>query len=116
MSASLDNLLRSQYGVRTRYISNPLTSAVGVTVTKICPIRPNRVGLTVTNMGATTIYLSPENDVSATKGIILPGGGTTITFRWDIDMHLVASDFYALSSAAGGLIYVLENVIYEEVR
>jgi hypothetical protein len=113
--ASLDMLLRAQYGVRTSFIENPLTQSVGTTVTRICRQNPKRVGLVIANLGATTLYIGPTPAVSSTNGLLLPGGGTTVTFRWDIDFDFVATEMHALSSAAGGVIYVLENYIQESL-
>jgi len=107
----LQRLLQAQYGIKTDYRENPDGQDVGTTTVRICGTNPNRVGLLIVNTGTTTIYVGPKNTVTSTNGIPLPAGGTSLSLRWDIDMELVIQNFYALSSAAGGKVYVLETYL-----
>jgi hypothetical protein len=111
ITSSLEMLIRAQYGVRTQQRINPVTDTVATSATRIVGANPNRVSLTIANIGPSTIYISPKNDVSSTKGLILPGGGTTISYRWDIDFEALADELWAVSDGVAGTVFVLENLI-----
>ena len=55
--------------------------------------------------------LSPENDVSSTKGIpvVKNGGGALIT--WNEDMDLVYNSWYGISPDGETTLYVIEGEI-----
>lgn len=112
MITSTNDILTALYGVQTTVSENPETGVVGITPVKILPNNPKRLGLYICNMSANVVYISPNNDVSNTKGVYLAPNGGSVTFKYIDDLSLVTRDFYAVASGAASSIYVLETVIY----
>ena len=108
IQTSLHTLIESVYGVKTRHFLNRQVSAVGTSVVKIINNDPKRVGFTIINLSAADMYIGPDNQVSSSRGIYLAAGGGSITVKWDVDFHLVAHEWYAVSASASSDIYCLE--------
>ena len=66
-----------------------------------------RVSLTLVNLGATTLYLSPSLQVSTVHGLRLGAQGGTVTMNVEEDSLLPALGWWCVSSAGGGLLFVL---------
>jgi hypothetical protein len=112
--SGLAKLLQAQFGFKTRPIDPEDNIVVGVTVLPVIAYNPNRVALTFQNNGATTMYLKTNRNLIVGTGIrLLPNGGS-ISYVWDEDFHKVCSNFFAISSAVGGLLTISEVVIYSE--
>lgn len=110
MSIQLTDLLQNLYGVKSTYRINKTTGLVQDTVTKIMTANPNRLSFLLVNTSASGIYVSPENDVSSTKGVYLAPLGGSMIMQWDRDFELVASEWFAIATSADSAIYVLENI------
>jgi len=111
---SLHTLLEKQYGVKTSYRINPQTDSVAILPTKILSYNPTRLGWVFINDGAFPVYLSPVNDVSATKGILVSSGGGGVSFAWNEDFEMVSSEWYAISIGGVSAVYlheVVDNVL-----
>lgn len=67
----------------------------------------DRVSLTLVNLGATVIYVSPSLDVSATHGIRLGPNGGTVAMNVEEDSLLSACSWYAISPGGAGALYGL---------
>lgn len=77
---------------------------VGVVAVQVVPNDPESVALTLVNTGSANIYVAPNNQVSASAGIILfPGGSVSLTVR--DDATLPAREWWALAAAAGQTLY-----------
>lgn len=109
-SISLAELTMSIYGIKTTPRINPLVSSVGASVTKIMNNNPNRVSFIIVNLSANIMYISPENDVSSSKGIILAASGGSFIVQWDRDFELVSHEWYCIAGGAASSIYILENI------
>ena len=83
---------------------------VGLTVVEARPYSPERVSLTLMNLGATVIYVAPNGPPSTTRGIRLGplGGGFTVSVETDGD--LPAQQWRAVGDAAAGTLYYIESV------
>lgn len=114
MIKNVSDLLHREYGVRTTYRENPLVDEVGVAVTKIVGINPLRVGLTIVNLSGNVVYISPKNNVSAARGILLQPTGGFFSINWRNDMELCILDWYGISTAVNQDIYVLETTLLPE--
>lgn len=117
MRMSTSDLVRSLFGVRTQTRDDPPTNSVGVTAVRIARQNPNRTALIISNTGLTTIYVGLKNNVSTSYGIPVYSGGS-ISLNFNDDLMSVCNERWAISSAAGGTIYVEEVEIAsgEEVR
>lgn len=99
---SLHALLYDKYGVKTTEYENPLGTSIATTITRILPLRPQRLGLVLANLGANNAYVMWDNLPSASRGLLLAANGGTINFIWDEDFSLVARGFWAI--AIGGAV------------
>jgi len=109
----LKDLLMERFKVRTRAIENPLAvTSLGATAQMILANNPNRLGAVIVNLSANIIYLSLENDVSSTKGVLLGATGGKASLVWDEDFDMTAWAWWAIASGAASALYVLEVVEY----
>lgn len=67
----------------------------------------DRVALTLVNLGATIIYVSPSLDVSATHGMRLGPNGGTVSMNVEEDSLLPSVGWYAVSPGGAGALYAL---------
>jgi hypothetical protein len=110
MSIQLSDLLQNLYGVKSFPQVNKKASSVGTSVIEIMSSNPNRVSFLIVNLSVNNLYISPQNDVSSTKGIYIAPSGGAITLQWDKDFELVSQPFFAVASGAASSIFVLENI------
>ena len=110
--STLHDLLEAMYGVKTRVRQNPKTDTVGVSAVKIADSNPNRLTLLINNVSSNAIYITPDNQPSATRGIYVAPGGGSVVMQWDRDFSLVSQEWYAIAAAANSEIYVLELLSY----
>lgn len=107
---ALHDMLEKLYGVKTSLRTNPLTNSVAITVTKILNYNPMRLGSVIVNLGAHPIYLAPDNQVSATRGIYLASSGGIASLSWEIDLELCSMEWYAIAVGGASDLYTVENV------
>jgi hypothetical protein len=69
-----------------------------------------RIGVLLSNTGATNFAISYSSAVTITTGILLLPGGT-FSSDWYYDGDLVERQLWAISSAAGGTIHMLERLL-----
>jgi hypothetical protein len=110
MSIQLSDLLQNLYGVKSFPQVNKKVNQVGVSAIEIMSSNPNRVSFLVVNLSANNLFISPENDVSSTKGIYIAPNGGSITVQWDRDFELVSQPFYAIAGGAASDVFILENI------
>lgn len=107
---TMDDLLRNELGVNSHPGPESGTQAIGLTVGKILSNNPNRVGLTMINLSANTIYIGPENTTSSSEGIFLSANGGSLSFDWRTDMTLIPNQWFAVATGAASSLYILEVV------
>lgn len=88
----------------------PSSPTIGVTVGKVVQANPDRVGLVVINGGAADVLIWVDNSVSTTKGIRLTANGGSVTMTVHDDFTLPAQEWDGISSGAGNVLSVLEEV------
>lgn len=108
---TLEELLIDKLGASPHRGVNPLVSQVGLAAISIVPNNPNRLGLTIINLGASTVWVWLTNQVGATAGILLDAAGGSVTFQWEYDFDLVTSEWFAISAGAANAISVIETVL-----
>jgi hypothetical protein len=116
MARSLAELIRGEFGFNTIPVDHPANVAVGVALVQVLPSNPSRVNVTFQNNGATTIYLKTNRDLIVGTGIRLIAGGGSISLKWNEDFDRIASAFWAIGSAGGGLLSIFEDHIYHAER
>ncbi len=105
------DLLEKQYGVKTTYNVNPLVNQVAATKTRVLDMNPRRVSFALINLGVVFITLSPDPDVSLTRGIYLVPNGGTLGMVWTEDFEMTTMEYFAIANGAASDIYVLETLL-----
>jgi hypothetical protein len=86
-----------------------LTSAtVGTSVTRIVDNNPRRVKLTLLNLGAVDVFVSPTADVTTSAGLKLVAATGTGELNASDDGEAVITEIYAIASAAGNTVMISE--------
>jgi hypothetical protein len=105
---SLDTLVSSMFGVQVR--SQNSSFSAGLAVLRLLQHNANRISLTIFNLSANSVYISPTPDVSASNGAYLASNGGFVTLQWDRDFQLVANEWYVIATGAASSLYILENI------
>jgi hypothetical protein len=105
------SLIENIYGIKTRFVINDTTSAIGVASIPIASKNPNRVSILFVNLSVNSIYISPLPDVSSTKGIYLASNGGYAMFQFDKDFQMVITEWYGIATGAASNVFILENII-----
>ena len=108
MSLNLWEIEEKLFGTRSTYKENRLTNTVGNTVSQIVPADPKRLSLNIINLGNISIFIAPTNAVSNARGILLIGGGGSLTLTLTDDFELVSTSWFAICAAPNNALYVLE--------
>lgn len=111
MATNLAELLRAQLGVDTTEEENALISSVGLTALRVVANRPYRAAFTIINTSVNNVFISPNNLVSTTRGILLGPNGGAYQAIWSEDLALVGKEWWCIGDAAGSTLYVLEYLI-----
>ena len=81
---------------------------VGTTMVELVKNDPERIALTIINLGAANVLIAPDNKVSTTRGILLTASGGAVSMDVRSDATLPSRAWYAISASAGNDVYVLE--------
>lgn len=106
---TLQDLLLGQFKVKTRQNINPEVSVLTGGVDRILGNNPNRLAWVIVNLGLNVAYLGFDQDVSATRGIVLTGGGGFVSMLWSEEFETVGYEIYCQGTLADNL-YVIEIV------
>lgn len=77
------------------------------TPTKLVNNDPERISLTIINLGTADVYIKPRNDVSATSGILLTASGGSVSMDVRSDATLPSREWWAISGTTGQELFVL---------
>ncbi len=105
---NVDDLLEKQFNVLTTFEINPEVDAVAVTKTRILDNNPRRLSFVLVNLGAVFISISPQSNVSLTRGIYLVPNGGTLSMVWTEDFMMPTFEWWAIANGANANIYVME--------
>ncbi len=111
MRFSAFDLVMALYGVLTTSYENRWGGTVGITATNLIHSDPQRVSLTITNNGATDIFISNNPAIAVNDGIRVTAGGGVIVMSYDRDFTYQTQQFFAISTIANNDIFVVENCI-----
>jgi|GEM_PF-6001430 len=105
---ALSEYVEKEFGVKTVTKTNPITDSIKTTPTKVLGNNPDRLAAIIINLGDYTVYLSPRNDVSSTKGIKLSKSGGTLILNAKDDLELVGYEWWGIADGGNSTIFVLE--------
>ena len=109
---TLQDLLLTQFKVKTRANINPEISTLTGGVDKILSNNPNRLAWIIVNLGSNSTYFGFDRDVSSSKGITITGNGGTASMRWNEDFDLVGYELFAKGTLSD-VLYVVEILTAE---
>jgi len=109
---SVQDLLVAFYG--GGFITEPFESdyTVGAAAVSLGS-KPSgvRVGILLSNTGGTDFAVSFNPAVTITTGILIPKAAPPFRLDWYYDGDLVQRPLYAISSAGGGTLHMLERFL-----
>lgn len=107
---ALARYVKQKFGVATRGVPNPLGAVdVGTSVTQIAPNNPDRLSITVINLGANDVYIAFDQEVATDRGIFLQANGGAISLTVDEDMELVGYPIFGVTASGTSRIFVHET-------
>ncbi len=113
--AALDFLAKRFGGLLRDYSA---VTTVGTSVVNIFGNDSERVFVAMTNLGASDLYVSPLNDVSSAKGILISANGGLVSFNVDEDGIMPTLEWWALGDAVGLTLFTIhvkrETLIRDE--
>lgn len=108
MTSAARRFTAKRFGAYTR--PETTQAPVGVTPVLIKRGNPNDLLVNISNSGTTNISLSYRPNVAFGEDFLLIGNGASFVSRVDLDGDLVTYPIYAVSSAAGGSVSIIETV------
>lgn len=106
----LAELIFKEFGVKTIPRINPLVSSVGTSVVKVLNNNPDRIAFLIFNLGDYSLYIAPDNKVSASYGILVSSSGGFLNMIYKEDFELLGHNFYGVSPSGITAIHVLELI------
>lgn len=105
---SLADLIAEEFKVATTYRINPVNVEVGIAVTAILPTNPKRLAFLIMNLSANNIFIAPDMQVTAARGIFLTPAGGNFSMEWRTDFEAVTLPWYGTAGANNSGIFSLE--------
>ncbi len=99
---------QNTFGGPTRSVINPLTNSVGTTSTQLLQNNPDRVFWIMFNRSPNKMDIDFTADVATDARIPIAPGGGFISMDVRDDGEGVINPVFAIASAAGSTVYVME--------
>lgn len=106
MPKYLHELIQDQLGVNVEVKTS--SPSIQNATQKILSNNPNRVALTIVNLGQAAVYIMIDNRVSSERGIRLAGSGGSVSFTWEYDLDLIAYSWFATAPVGVNELLILE--------
>lgn len=103
-------LLEAYYGLQLRTRPRESDVTVGTTAVGLGQFPRSRLAIYISNNGANAIFIGFGSTVAVNTGIQVPANGFT-SLTWIPDNELLIQDMFAISSAAGNGVHVIESVV-----
>ena len=103
--SALQDFMRKEFGGIAEIISGVISVTTGIT--PLVGNDPDALALTFINVSANTVYVTPDNSVSVTRGIVLNSGGGAVSLNVRDDLTLPGYEWYAISSAGTADVYFI---------
>lgn len=95
-----------------RFTSREQLLSVTTTARVILLNNPERIGFVLVNTGTDNITFATQQDVTLSKGFVLPNAGDTVSVSFLEDGQFSTREFSAIAGGAGGELFVTEFVRY----
>ncbi len=110
IATDVRTLLAEYYGIQLRTRPRESDVTVGTTAVALGQFTRSRLNIYISNNGANPIFIGFSSAVAVNTGIQVPANGFT-ALTWIPDNELVIQDMFAISSAAGNAVHVVESVV-----
>ena len=104
-------LLLRKFGVGIKPESVPATQAITANAKRVLKLNPDRVSLTLVNLGNQVAYVHTSQDVSSSLGLYLDKTGGSISMTLDNEGELICSEWWIVGVGATN-VYVLATEVY----
>ena len=109
---SVYDLVDERFGVATSFRDDEAELATATTTdAALLRANPNRIALTMVNLGVNPIFVRPGGVAAATAGIRLAPSGGNLTVTMEEDLVLAASAWRCITTGGNAAIYVLTGRI-----
>lgn len=108
------DLVQERLGVRSYEVLNPVVEEIGVAAIQILRTNPNRLWISIVNLSANIVYVSPFANVAAAAGYRLNANGGTISFNYMEDLELVSREWWGIAAGANSAVMIVEQVIQKD--
>lgn len=113
-SRTTETLIYERLGIRTYERLNNVTATVGVAAEQILRANPNRLWISIVNLSANILYVSPFPGVAATAGYRLNANGGTLILNYLEDHMLVNREWFGIATGAASAVMITEQLIQKE--
>ncbi len=104
---SLSRFIEKQFGIRTRGITNPVTTTVLTTKVEILKNNPDRLAYTVVNLTAYDVHVTFDREPTTTRGILISASGGSLTLTAIEDGELVGYELWGISTGTQSTIFTI---------
>jgi len=103
-------LVAAVFGVDVRIVVRGKSTTVSTTGVQIDAYPGQRVGVIISNTGATQVVINHAATDTYPNGIAIPAG-LALTLTWYEDMQALNFPLFAISTGAGTTVHIWENVL-----
>lgn len=109
MALSLHELIDERFGLRTRGVPNPDNVQMSTAVGLVLRNNSSRLGVIIVNLGTNSVFITPDNAPSTSRGILIQPNGGAASLIWDEDFNLVGLEWFGVTDAGTADLFVLET-------
>ena len=107
---SVYQLIEARLGINVAFKLTGTTS-VGTSDVQLVENNPGRTNLTIVNLSANSVYLSPQNAATTSSGILLTASGGSLAMNYNDDLILPTLEWHALASGSSSNVFIIEASI-----
>lgn len=104
--AAVPSYITKEYGGAGEEVTTEVI--VSAAVTRLVKSDPDRLGLLFVNLGTDSVYLTPDNRPSTTRGLFLVNNGGQVSLFVKDDLTLPSREWYATTASGISTVYVVE--------
>jgi len=101
--SALNDFMNKEFGGVAEIISGVISVTTGMT--PLVGNDPDALALTLINVSANTVYVTPDNSASPSRGIVLNSGGGAVSLNVRDDLTLPGYEWYGVASAGTADVY-----------
>ena len=107
---SVYQLIEARLGINVAFKLTGTTS-VGTSDVQLVENNPGRTNLTIVNLSANSVYLSPQSAATTSSGILLTASGGSLAMNYNDDLILPTLEWHALASGSSSNVFIIEASI-----